>query len=205
MYKHTPSHLCCQGKFPLICKKCGEAKKPEDFYSGNKYRCKECAKRESRTWYKSNSQRANKNSALWQKNNPERVKELRAKHIARRRADPNYKEKQAKFYREWYDKNGRQKRQGDLDIVNLWKRLNPKKCEAHWKLNDALEAGKVIKPLHCSKCGSGRKILGHHEDYELPLEVEWLCYSCHKKLDHSFLPTAKSNTIDNSLYRENSI
>lgn len=36
----------------------------------------------------------------------------------------------------------------------------------------------------CEKCGATteqRKIAPHHKDYFKPLEVNWLCYSCHQK------------------------
>ncbi len=147
------------------CKECNKLKDCRNFYSINKVVCKDCIK---------------KRTVLWQENNPERLKLIQA----RRRAKPEYKKKQAKFYREWYDKNGRQRRQGYKDIVNLWKRLNPEKWAVYHEITQAVRSGKIKKPTHCSKCGSGRKIVGHHNDYKLPLEVEWLCYSCHKKVEH---------------------
>jgi hypothetical protein len=50
----------------------------------------------------------------------------------------------------------------------------------------ALGCGVLIPPEVCSSCGkknkSGRKMDGHHKDYSRPLDVEWLCISCHQKL-----------------------
>ncbi len=46
----------------------------------------------------------------------------------------------------------------------------------------ALKSGKLIKPDACSKCGkSWCQIQAHHEDYNKPLEVIWLCKSCHRR------------------------
>jgi hypothetical protein len=51
-------------------------------------------------------------------------------------------------------------------------------------LHEALTAGLMIRPDHCSRCHkknpSGNVIHGHQEDYSKPLEVMWLCTSCHQ-------------------------
>jgi hypothetical protein len=54
--------------------------------------------------------------------------------------------------------------------------------------SDALKSGLLIKPEICSKCGlpdRSNKIAGHHNDYEKPLEVEWLCNHCHTYYYHN--------------------
>ncbi len=39
------------------------------------------------------------------------------------------------------------------------------------------------RPDICSDCGAVDVVIhGHHEDYSKPLEVIWLCVSCHMKL-----------------------
>lgn len=45
--------------------------------------------------------------------------------------------------------------------------------------NAALREGLLIRPSCCSACGKRGKIDGHHADYSKPLDVEWLCRSCH--------------------------
>ena len=67
-----------------------------------------------------------------------------------------------------------------------------KKAKAHAKFFYATKIGKIERPDKCTDCGKtekelGAKIHGHHKDYDKPLEVVWLCSSCHKK-HHSVEP-----------------
>ena len=57
------------------------------------------------------------------------------------------------------------------------------KQNARLKVAQARKTGKLIKPTCCSKCNTETKIEGHHEDYTKPLEVIWVCRSCHRQLD----------------------
>lgn len=48
-------------------------------------------------------------------------------------------------------------------------------------VNAAVAIGLLTRPELCEKCGRPyhRTLQGHHEDYTKPLEVMWLCQSCH--------------------------
>lgn len=54
------------------------------------------------------------------------------------------------------------------------------KQNARVLLNQAVKKGKVIKPVSCQNCDLVVKRLeAHHPNYCKPLEVDWLCSSCH--------------------------
>ena len=56
---------------------------------------------------------------------------------------------------------------------------NRKKRSTHKKVYRAVCSGKLTKPSVCSLCPSDHAIVGHHDDYDKPLEVRWLCSQCH--------------------------
>lgn len=51
--------------------------------------------------------------------------------------------------------------------------------DAHKQVLKALENGGLVK-RPCEECGS-MNVQAHHDDYNKPLEVRWLCDICHKK------------------------
>lgn len=56
---------------------------------------------------------------------------------------------------------------------------DPQKLHARNLLNSAVRHGKIKRPLSCEKCGAVGMVYGHHEDYDKPLDVQWLCADCH--------------------------
>ena len=46
-------------------------------------------------------------------------------------------------------------------------------------LNYNLRMGRITKPENCEKCGKPLPLEAHHEDYSKPLEINWLCRTCH--------------------------
>jgi len=51
---------------------------------------------------------------------------------------------------------------------------------AQAKVNRELKAGRIIKPDKCQECGKPNRLHAHHwHGYDNPLDVIWLCPSCH--------------------------
>jgi 5-hydroxyisourate hydrolase-like protein (transthyretin family) len=58
------------------------------------------------------------------------------------------------------------------------------KQNARKKVLRAVQAGKLTKPKLCESCKQELKLEAHHEDYNVPLEVVWLCKDCHEDTHH---------------------
>lgn len=80
------------------------------------------------------------------------------------------------YYRE-YDRS-RGNRQ-DLSYVKDYREKYPKKYKAHVLVNNYLRDGKLVKQ-NCEICQSEESV-AHHDDYDKPLEVRWLCQGHHKQ------------------------
>lgn len=66
------------------------------------------------------------------------------------------------------------------NYYKTWRKRNPEKALAHAKVQNALRTGKLTRQL-CDRCGRP-DTHAHHEDYSRPLDVVWLCLTCHTVL-----------------------
>lgn len=55
----------------------------------------------------------------------------------------------------------------------------PDKYKARTAVGNALRDGRLERQP-CAKCGSD-ETQAHHDDYSRPLDVRWLCFTCHRK------------------------
>ena len=62
--------------------------------------------------------------------------------------------------------------------VRRWLKKNPKKYLDHMLVKQAIKYG-ILKVEPCLVCGS-EKVHAHHEDYDRPYNVKWLCPQHHK-------------------------
>ena len=98
------------------------------------------------------------------------------------REDPEYLIIQKERYKKWYKKYGRERNDTDRESAKNYRIHHPIEDKAQRKLRRAEKSGKIIKPLFCEVCKDKVKLCGHHKDYSKPLEVIWVCHSCHKKI-----------------------
>ena len=67
--------------------------------------------------------------------------------------------------------------------VKEWAMNNPEKKIAHAIFQYRVRKGDITRVEKCSFCGMDNgRIVAHHVDYSLPLEITWLCCSCHKQI-----------------------
>ena len=66
-----------------------------------------------------------------------------------------------------------------IEVTKAWRNEDERRQKAHSKVAYAIKKG-VLTKMPCVRCGE-QKSLAHHEDYDKPLEVMWLCQPCHKQ------------------------
>lgn len=94
----------------------------------------------------------------------------------------NYRRARGDAYREWERAHWRanpKRRAEKFARTRVWRLNNPDKYRAQIAANNAIRAGRLVRPAMCSACGGGGPIDAHHDDYSQPLLVRWLCKKCH--------------------------
>lgn len=95
----------------------------------------------------------------------------------RRSKDP---EREKLVRKLWYEKN-KKKQIAKQKVYNETK-ADKNKLIARRKLNDALKLGHIEKRIRCQCCNKKSRLEAHHADYSKPLDVIWVCKSCHIKI-----------------------
>ena len=73
-------------------------------------------------------------------------------------------------------------RERSLERTKQYALRNPEARRAHHKLEQALIKGRVRRE-GCSECGDWPAEAHHHKGYDKPLDVQWLCRSCHVNIE----------------------
>jgi hypothetical protein len=201
----------------MKCTKCGEDKSETEFYKGRSRNCKSCKNKTTRDWQKNNRERCNANAkknrdkdlekarkrdAEYRDKNREVVNESAKRYRERNREEVNLKalerhHKNPSYSIEWREKNkekckeySRSWKDRNKEKTRLYKLNNKKKIFARTKVGNDLRDGKIVKPTYCSRCNGTGRIEAHHPDYDFPLNIVWLCKSCHHK-EHEELKKAE--------------
>lgn len=129
---------------------------------GHLNKCKECTKKDSIKHRENNIERVRE----YDRNRPnaaERVIKNTVRVAIIKEVDPEgfrkAKQKAEERYRKKY----------------------PEKAKARDHVNYALETGRLKRSIICQRCKAETHCEAHHEDYTKPLDVIWLCDTCHKK------------------------
>lgn len=57
-----------------------------------------------------------------------------------------------------------------------------KAAQAYSLVRVAIRNGRLIRPSECEQCHISCNPDAHHDDYDRPLDVRWLCAECHMRL-----------------------
>jgi hypothetical protein len=63
------------------------------------------------------------------------------------------------------------------------RKQSPEKYAARTAVSNAIRDGRLTR-LPCQLCGATDRVQAHHEDYSKPLDIEWLCFRCHREHRH---------------------
>lgn len=144
------------------CTRCGQIRPLDEFEKDKRHkdgrgsRCRVCIRKHVSDWAKANRERRNAR--------PYNATRKRAAH-ERRMANPEIRQK-------INDKSSERCR------------ANPDKVRARQIAQRAVRSGVLTRPANCEDRGREMKwIDGHHDDHTKPLEVRWICRSCHRKAE----------------------
>lgn len=76
-------------------------------------------------------------------------------------------------------KHEKPNKENEARLSRKWSKINRYKGNVVCKVYRAIKKGK-LKKQPCIFCGSTDRIEAHHNDYEKPFEVVWLCNQHHK-------------------------
>lgn len=143
------------------CFKCGAVKPLTEFYKhkamadGHLNKCKECNKKDVKNNYK-------KNIGYYKEYDRIRDQSTKRIELKKRYLQTEEGRKSAQKYKE------------------KWANDNVIKRSANIIVGNAVREGRIIKPDNCQQCGiKHERIHGHHDNYDYPMVVRWLCPKCH--------------------------
>lgn len=173
------------------CNKCQIEKNDSEFFKKKERwlegSCKECKKKKILDRQKIDPEKHREKVRLRseQRRKTEKWKQWRKDHQFRKRKEIS--EKAQIYYsnnefirnkaKEWRKKN-RKRLNGCIENHN---QKNPLKVACRRFLRTAIDKGIIVRYNACSCCLKKCKPEAHHKDYTKPLEVIWLCRSCHGK------------------------
>ena len=148
-----------------------QRKKSAEAAARYRERHKEKVKAYDKLYKKKHELRISEYNQEWREANPDYYKEW---YWSNEKA----RVKKSASHKKWLDEN----KAKQIEASKIHAIRHPEKFKARNALRRAVYEGKIIKPSTCQVCvKSVKRIEGHHEDYEKPLDVIWMCVACHRK------------------------
>ncbi len=72
-----------------------------------------------------------------------------------------------------------QRRAANVAVNRAWRDEDKRRSKAHRAVSRAISQGALVRAA-CERCGDPKSV-AHHDDYDHPLAVTWLCQPCHKQ------------------------
>lgn len=156
-------------------------------------RCSHCRKKKALSFYGKNASTKDGfsywcNECRAEYRQRPRVKTLHNALNRKYRTNPETKKKKNEYVKKTRTKEVNRTR--ERYHGKRYRALYPEKDRAKRAVRRAIEAGVLMRPEECPKCGApdpkrsdGRSgIHAHHPNgYDNPLDVQWLCVHCHTK------------------------
>lgn len=164
------------------CAKCHELKDHDSFYRNRSMKdgfcssCKSCESVRAKAWKQANSEKCRVIAKRWRARHPEKNR------LVSRMSYLRHKESVAETARRWRQRNPDKHRS---IVLRQYYRWRPKEL-ARQAVRRAVRRGLLVKPDACQSCGNKHqpaRLHGHHHSYNEPLNVTWLCATCHTKAD----------------------
>lgn len=144
---------------------------------GKNQKCKECCKARAKLTVHSEKAIENKKKyrSEWQKKKrPILNARLRDRYLEK--IDECREQSKIRTRKYLQSEKGKAKH---LETTRQYEKENPEKIKAQRKVRKAVLSGKLIRSQICQICNKQTKTHGHHEDYNKPLDVIWMCSNCH--------------------------
>ncbi len=135
--------------------------------------CRNCQRERSRRHYHNNKQDYKDRAKKWDADNPDRVRANRLKWEEENRERVERRQKEYRSRPESIKMTNERSRKYRRTVEGRFKE------SVRSKVNSAIRNGTIQKPDSCEECGKKGYVEGHHEDYNKPLDVDWLCKKCH--------------------------
>lgn len=102
----------------------------------------------------------------------------------RKRFNKKYREANRQYFRDAHNKWSKENPDKNIKRRNKYLSTPENRLKANARSNVyyAIKTGKIIRPDNCSKCSTNCKPEADHHDYSKPLDIVWLCKSCHTQV-----------------------